>query len=211
MTITAGLAGQYTDPESGLIYLRNRYYDPATAEFLTRDPAVAITGSAYGYVADNPLNGDDPTGQLCQHIGGVGIGFCNVDAYARHKANLALKSLNNNLKEVAKEEGVDKAVEAFGPQAELLKSAIDDFDLAKQCLHGSEFQSCAQGLVDELASIAIPEEMVAFNVIQAFLQFVNDTFNIVSQTLQNGAPPPGLQSYQSGSPCRGASSSSGPV
>jgi len=40
----------------------NRYYDPATAQFLTRDPLVALTGSAYGYVGDNPLNGTDPTG-----------------------------------------------------------------------------------------------------------------------------------------------------
>jgi RHS repeat-associated protein len=27
------------DAESGLQYLRARYYDPATAQFLTRDPA----------------------------------------------------------------------------------------------------------------------------------------------------------------------------
>jgi RHS repeat-associated protein len=57
-----GYNGQYTDPESGLIYLRARYYDPATAQFLSRDPLVAVTGSSYGYVDDNPLNGTDPTG-----------------------------------------------------------------------------------------------------------------------------------------------------
>ena len=28
--------GQYTDSESGLVYLRARYYDPATAQFLCR-------------------------------------------------------------------------------------------------------------------------------------------------------------------------------
>ena len=33
---------EYTDAETGLIYLRNRYYDPATAQFLTRDPVTAI-------------------------------------------------------------------------------------------------------------------------------------------------------------------------
>ena len=52
------------DPETGLIYLRARHYDPNTAQFLTRDPAVAITRSAYGYVADNPLHGSDPSGLL---------------------------------------------------------------------------------------------------------------------------------------------------
>jgi RHS repeat-associated protein len=56
--------GQYQDSESGLYYLRARYYDPVTAQFISRDPLVAMTGSAYGYAADSPLNGNDPLG-LC--------------------------------------------------------------------------------------------------------------------------------------------------
>ena len=63
-TTPLGFAGQYTDPESGLIYLRNRYYDPTTAQFLTRDPLVALNRSAYGYVNNSPLNGTDPSGLL---------------------------------------------------------------------------------------------------------------------------------------------------
>ena len=59
-----GFAGEYTDAETGFVYLRARYYDPATAQFLTRDPLVALTGSAYGYVGGNPLNETDPSG-LC--------------------------------------------------------------------------------------------------------------------------------------------------
>ena len=42
--------------------MRARYYDPMTGQFLTREPLVAITRSAYGYVGDNPLNRTDPTG-----------------------------------------------------------------------------------------------------------------------------------------------------
>jgi RHS repeat-associated protein len=53
---------QYTSPDTGLIYLRNRVYDPATAQFLTRDPLEAITGEPYSYAGDNPLNHSDPTG-----------------------------------------------------------------------------------------------------------------------------------------------------
>jgi len=34
---TFGYAGQYTDAKSGLQYLRARYYDPPTAQFLTMD------------------------------------------------------------------------------------------------------------------------------------------------------------------------------
>ncbi|HEU5004348.1 MAG TPA: RHS repeat-associated core domain-containing protein, partial [Actinomycetota bacterium] len=60
-----GLAGQYTDAETGLVYLRSRYYDPATAQFLSRDPFSALTGSAYGYTAGNPLNATDLSGFNC--------------------------------------------------------------------------------------------------------------------------------------------------
>jgi RHS repeat-associated protein len=56
--------GQYRDAESGLYYLRARYYDSTTAQFLSRDPLVAATRSPYGYVGDNPVNGSDPEG-LC--------------------------------------------------------------------------------------------------------------------------------------------------
>jgi RHS repeat-associated protein len=60
-----GFSGQYTDTESGLIYLRARYYDPVTAQFMTVDPALAATGQPYAYVANNPLEGSDPSGLLC--------------------------------------------------------------------------------------------------------------------------------------------------
>jgi hypothetical protein len=40
-----------------------RYYDPATGQFLTVDPKVASTLSPYGYVAGDPLNATDPSGE----------------------------------------------------------------------------------------------------------------------------------------------------
>ena len=33
-----GYCGEYTDSESGFVYLRNRYYDPSTGSFITEDP-----------------------------------------------------------------------------------------------------------------------------------------------------------------------------
>jgi RHS repeat-associated protein len=61
-TTPFGFAGEWTDAESGFVYLRARYYDPATGQFLSRDPLVADTRSPYGYVHGSPLNGIDPTG-----------------------------------------------------------------------------------------------------------------------------------------------------
>ena len=63
-TTPLGFAGQYTDAESGLQYLRGRYYDPATGQFVTRDPLSPVSRYPYGYVADDPINGTDPTGLL---------------------------------------------------------------------------------------------------------------------------------------------------
>jgi len=42
-----------------------RYYDPATAQFLSVDPLVNVTGARYTYAGDNPLDGTDPTGLDC--------------------------------------------------------------------------------------------------------------------------------------------------
>ncbi|WP_328299174.1 DUF6531 domain-containing protein [Streptomyces sp. NBC_00435] len=66
-------AGQYTDAESGLVYLRARYYDPKTTQFLTVDPMVQSTRSAYGYVAGNPLNGIDPSGKFVWFLPAIPI------------------------------------------------------------------------------------------------------------------------------------------
>ena len=57
-----GYAGEYTDPGTGFIYLRARHYDPATGQFLTRDPLEAVTRDPYGYAGANPSNWTDPTG-----------------------------------------------------------------------------------------------------------------------------------------------------
>jgi RHS repeat-associated protein len=54
--------GQYTSSDTGLIYMRARVYDPATAQFMSVDPLMARTGEAYGYSGDDPVNEEDPTG-----------------------------------------------------------------------------------------------------------------------------------------------------
>lgn len=63
-----GFAGEYTDTETGFLYLRARYYDPATAQFLTRDPLEPTTRMPYTYALNNPVNATDPTG-LCGIFG----------------------------------------------------------------------------------------------------------------------------------------------
>lgn len=67
-------AGQYTDPETGYQYLRARYYDPMTGQFLTRDPLVATTEEPYAYGGSSPVNVIDPTGLIGFEIAGYKVG-----------------------------------------------------------------------------------------------------------------------------------------
>lgn len=67
-------ADSYHDNETNLDYLINRYYDPATGQFTTIDPAQAITGQPYDYANDNPTNLVDPNGTCGGPLGDLGIG-----------------------------------------------------------------------------------------------------------------------------------------
>jgi RHS repeat-associated protein len=69
-TTPFGYAGQYTDAESGLQYLRARYYDPSMAQFLTKDPLSSSTQTPYAYAGNTPVNAADPTGLRLAVAGG---------------------------------------------------------------------------------------------------------------------------------------------
>jgi len=69
-TTPLGYDGQLTDADTGLIYLRARVYDPATGQFLTRDPLDAQTRQAYEYAGNDPIDMSDPSGLLCA------FGYC---------------------------------------------------------------------------------------------------------------------------------------
>jgi RHS repeat-associated protein len=63
-TTPLGYDAQYTSTDTGLIYMRARTYDPATAQFLTTDPINPLTRAPYNYANDNPVNLADPSGLL---------------------------------------------------------------------------------------------------------------------------------------------------
>jgi RHS repeat-associated protein len=57
-----------SDPETGLVQMGVRQYDPAAGRFLSEDPILGALGlgqstDRYGYVADDPLNCYDLSGQ----------------------------------------------------------------------------------------------------------------------------------------------------
>ena len=68
-------AGYVWDAETGLYYCSQRYYDPTTASFISRDPAKADgEKSPYLYCAGEPVGGVDPSGLYSGQNKGGGYG-----------------------------------------------------------------------------------------------------------------------------------------
>lgn len=61
------MAGREYDQESGLYYMRARYYDPETGRFLSEDP-IGIAGglNLYAYSGNDPVNNRDPSGMAME-------------------------------------------------------------------------------------------------------------------------------------------------
>jgi RHS repeat-associated protein len=78
--------GQYHDPETGLHYNQQRYYDPVTGSYLTPDPfGLAPAPNPHAYVP-NPLTQTDP----------LGLMSCGPDGRARFVTNLAGDTLDTS-------------------------------------------------------------------------------------------------------------------
>jgi RHS repeat-associated protein len=74
-----GYTGHVNDPDTGLVYMQARYYDPAVGRFLSVDPVAPMAGNAfnfnrYDYANNNPALNIDPdgrcTGSLISGSGG---------------------------------------------------------------------------------------------------------------------------------------------
>jgi RHS repeat-associated protein len=61
-----GWTGREYDAETGLYYLRARYYSPTQRRFLAEDP-VASGLSPYAYVGGSPLEATDPSGMMMSY------------------------------------------------------------------------------------------------------------------------------------------------
>ncbi|OMD19366.1 RHS repeat domain-containing protein [Paenibacillus odorifer] len=64
-------SGELLDDESGLIYLKARYYDPSIGRFITEDTydgqiTNPLSQNLYTYVQNNPLLYTDPSGNYCE-------------------------------------------------------------------------------------------------------------------------------------------------
>lgn len=74
---TSNNAQKYTgrefDSETGLYYYRARYYDPVRGDFISEDPKGFDAGvNFYAYANNNPINANDPSGNIYIFVGGFG-------------------------------------------------------------------------------------------------------------------------------------------
>ncbi|HWX67640.1 MAG TPA: RHS repeat-associated core domain-containing protein [Rhodanobacter sp.] len=63
-----GYTGHVNDPDTGLVYMQARYYDPSTGRFLSVDPVRPSVGNSfnfnrYAYANNNPIVNIDPNGK----------------------------------------------------------------------------------------------------------------------------------------------------
>ena len=63
-----GYTGHVNDPDTGLVYMQARYYDPSIGRFLSTDPVTAYSNSLgafnrYWYANNNPYKFIDPDGR----------------------------------------------------------------------------------------------------------------------------------------------------
>ena len=70
-----GYTGHVNDPDTGLVYMQARYYDPVVGRFLSVDPVGPSAGdpfsfNRFAYADSNPIMVTDPTGrQICNSAG----------------------------------------------------------------------------------------------------------------------------------------------
>jgi RHS repeat-associated protein len=128
-TTPLGYDAQYTSQDTGLVYMRDRVYDPTTSQFLTSDPAVGVTRAPYNYVGDSPVNHRDPTGLSAEGLEGVPcyFPFCGPPPPAGEGVQHGLETVGHGLesawnfvteKEAPHDEGEAELREKQAQQAE---------------------------------------------------------------------------------------------
>ena len=90
-------AGEQAESDTGLIYLRARYYDPEIGRFISRDPfsgymSVPESQNMYAYAHNNPVRFVDPSGECVDtlwdaanfiyDIGKISYGYINNNQHA---------------------------------------------------------------------------------------------------------------------------------
>ncbi|MEV8519513.1 RHS repeat-associated core domain-containing protein [Dyella marensis] len=85
-----GYTGHVNDPDTALVYMQARYYDPMAGRFLSRDPVSPKSGALfnfgrYTYANNNPARFVDPDGRVCRTTDGKAE--CTFDSFKDKDGN----------------------------------------------------------------------------------------------------------------------------
>lgn len=95
-----GYTGHVNDPETGLIYMQQRYDSPSEGRFLSPDPVGVSPGDVfsfnrYAYANDNPIVNIDPTGRTCKKVAHSKGYTCTVDDNHANWSKRQIKDAND--------------------------------------------------------------------------------------------------------------------
>jgi RHS repeat-associated protein len=96
-----GYTGHVNDPDTGLVYMQARYYDPAVGRFLSVDPAGVSMGNLFNfnrfaYVNNNPIANIDPDGTTCTRSDSSKSYVCQVDKNDAKFTDEQIKTVNKD-------------------------------------------------------------------------------------------------------------------
>lgn|GEM_PF-1860396 len=191
-----GYTGHVNDPDTGLVYMQARYYDPAVGRFLTADPIKPAAGNAfnfnrYSYVNNNPVVGIDPTGMY------------NCDT-KNSKADCAVVKRERERTQRAR-----NSYASHSPQAKALQKILDAVGTENDgnnvsIIFGAvdKYGSNAQTTYDKNAGILVKFDPKALqhnfsgDPTELAATFSHEGQHIVDETLLQRNPTPGPERFQ---------------
>ena len=159
--------GEYMDDETGLVYLRNRYYDPSIGRFITEDP-VKSGLNWYAYCENNPLKYIDPFGYAATLTG---------DEEYWEQTMTEMQMITDDILEYDKESG-KISISAYGNG-----SKINGTKLLREQIESTTFNLSIQrnGLKND--GSAYSSEIISKKLGKEATVNMNDSVNAVTQVL----------------------------
>jgi RHS repeat-associated protein len=164
--------GQRYDPETGLMYYKQRYYSPELGRFMSRDPIgiwgdPANIGNGYAYVGDNPATWTDP----------YGGGFWKWVRKTIKSVEAAAKSVAKTVEKIAATVAKVATSAAKSITADLIKTVAD---VIGQVQNIGGYLATAGGLLayyasSQLAWIQSAINWVAEDAVPFITKFINNT------------------------------------
>nr|WP_255609648.1 RHS repeat-associated core domain-containing protein [Methylosinus sp. Sm6] len=165
------------DDGAGLYYYRARYYDPAIGRFISEDPKGFAAGDVnfYVYATNNPINFNDPSGEIVPVIaaaaaGCIAIPSC-VGAFSSVAIGGAIRGITGGTVLDPAAIGIDAAFGAAGVGLANKISEISAISRATTAGYGSTKAFRVEGAANSRIDIDNAGNVIASGVNTLFLNF----------------------------------------